>query len=549
MKIALAQINPTIADFNGNLKKIRDFSAKARNQGANLVVFPEQALSGYPALDLWEDPAFIRENIRAIKKLAAGSGELGIIVGFSSFNGARFGKPIHNSAAFLHQGKIKAVRHKTLLPTYDVFDEARYFERASSNSPFKFKGKTIGLSICEDAWFGEKNGKRKLYQTDPIRLQAREGADILINISASPFTRGKNIQRRKIMSSHAKKNKLPFFYCNMTGGNDEIVFDGRSCVFDRQGRLIHQAKAFSEDILVVDLEKMPPPASPNEMSEIEEIEGALVTGIQDYLSKSKISKVFVGLSGGIDSAVVAALAVKSLGKYRVTGISMPSRYSSEGSIFDAKILAQNLQIRFLSVPIANLHNAYKETLTNFIDGNPEDLWEQNIQARIRGNILMALANKEGGMVLTTGNKSELSVGYCTLYGDMSGGLAPLADVPKETVYQLAGWINREREIIPLNSIQKAPSAELKPGQKDEDDLPPYPVLDQILKLHIEQRLGLDEIAKKGFSKKLVQETLRRIELAEYKRRQAPPCIKISPKAFGVGRRMPIARGTYLGEAP
>ena len=284
------------------------------------------------------------------------------------------------------------------------------------------------------------------------------------------------------------------------------------------------------------------------MSEIEEIEGALITGIGDYLSKCKISKVFVGLSGGIDSAVVAALAVKALGKDRVTGVSMPSRYSSQGSIVDAKTLAQNLQIRFLSAPISSLHESYKETLKNFIGGNPEDLWEQNIQARIRGNILMALANKEGGMVLTTGNKSELSVGYCTLYGDMSGGLAPLADVPKETVYQLAQWINLEKEIIPLNSIQKAPSAELKPGQKDEDDLPPYPVLDQILKLHIEERLGLDEIAKKGFSKNLVKETLRRIELSEYKRRQAPPSIKISPKAFGVGRRMPIARGTYLDDA-
>jgi NAD+ synthase (glutamine-hydrolysing) len=547
VKIALAQINPTIADFSGNLKKIRDFSAKAQKQGASLVVFPEQALSGYPALDLWEDPAFIRENSRAIKKLAAESGELGIIVGFSSFNSAPFGKPIHNSAALLHRGKIKASRHKTLLPTYDVFDEARYFKPARSNPPFKFKGKTIGLTICEDAWFSEKNGNKKLYQTDPIGLQARQGADILINISASPFIRGKNLQRRKIMSAHARKNQLPFFYCNMTGGNDEIVFDGRSCVFDHKGRLIDQAKAFSEDILLVDLENMPPPASPSDMSEIEEIEGALITGIGDYLSKCKISKVFVGLSGGIDSAVVAALAVKALGKDRVTGVSMPSRYSSQGSIVDAKTLAQNLQIRFLSVPISSLHDSYKETLKNFIGGNPEDLWEQNIQARIRGNILMALANKEGGMVLTTGNKSELSVGYCTLYGDMSGGLAPLADVPKETVYQLAQWINREKEIIPLNSIQKAPSAELKPGQKDEDDLPPYPVLDQILKLHIEERLGLDEIAKKGFSKNLVKETLRRIELSEHKRRQAPPSIKISPKAFGVGRRMPIARGTYLDE--
>ena len=544
MKIALAQINPTIADFNGNLRKIEDFTARARGLGAHLVVFPEQALSGYPALDLWEDPSFVRENALAVKRLAQKNKDIGVIVGFSSENKARFGKPIHNSAAFLHQGKIKALKHKTLLPTYDVFDEARYFEPAKSNPPFKFKGKNIGLSICEDAWFDEKNGRRKLYQTDPVALQARSFANLLINISASPFIRGKNIRRRKIMSAHAKKNKLPFFYCNMTGGNDEIVFDGRSCVFDRQGRLVKEAGAFIEDLILVDLDNLPSAVLAEEISEIAEIKSALITGIRDYLSKCKISKVFVGLSGGIDSAVVCALAVESLGKERVTGVSMPSSYSSKGSMIDAQALAKNLGIRFLKIPISPLHSAYQESLKSFLSGNPADASEQNIQARIRGNILMALANREGGMVLTTGNKSELSVGYCTLYGDMSGGLAPLADVPKETVYELAHEINKNADIIPKSSIEKAPSAELKPNQKDEDDLPPYPALDPILKAHIEKKLGVDAISKQGFSRSVVKDVLRRVELAEYKRRQAPPSIKISPKAFGVGRRMPIARGSY-----
>ena len=549
MKIALAQINPTIADFGGNLKKIKDFSSRAKAAKADLIIFPEQALSGYPALDLWEDPSFIRENERSIKKLAAENKDIGVIVGFSSRNKARFGKPIHNSAALLSRGKVAFLRHKTLLPTYDVFDEARYFEPAKSNLPFKFKGKKMVLSICEDAWFSEQNGTHKLYRTDPIGLQARRGADILINISASPFIRKKNTQRRKIMSAHARKNKLPFFYCNMVGGNDEIVFDGRSCVFDSRGRLIQEAKAFEEDLIIVDLERLPSPCAAQEISETDEIKSALITGIRDYLSKCKISKVFVGLSGGIDSALVCALAVEALGKERVTGVSMPSSYSSEGSIVDAKALAKNLDIRFFSIPISPLHQAYQKSLKDILNGNPEDAAEQNIQARIRGNILMALANREGGMVLTTGNKSELSVGYCTLYGDMAGGLAPLADVPKETVYELARLINKDREIIPQSSITKAPSAELKPNQKDEDDLPPYPTLDPILKAHIEKKWGIDEITKQGFPQSLVKDIMKRIDLAEYKRRQAPPSIKISPKAFGVGRRIPIARGSYLDDAP
>ncbi len=550
MKIALAQINPTIADFNGNLKKIKDFTMRAKAAKADLIVFPEQALSGYPALDLWEDPSFIRENDLAIKKLSSQNKEIGVIIGFSSQNKARFGKPLHNSAALLYRGKMAVLRHKTLLPTYDVFDEARYFEPAESNLPFKFKGKKIGLSICEDAWFGEKSGTHKLYQTDPIALQARQGANILINISASPFIRGKNIQRRKIMSSHARKNKLPFFYCNMIGGNDEIVFDGRSCVFNPRGEPVFEAKAFEEDLILINTDSLPSPVQAQEISETQEIKSALILGIRDYLAKCKILKVFVGLSGGIDSAVVCALAVQALGKERVAGVSMPSRYSSKGSIIDAKALARNLGIRFLSIPISPLHHAYQESLKDFLSGKPEDPTEQNIQARIRGNILMALANREGGMAFTTGNKSELSVGYCTLYGDMAGGLAPLADVPKETVYELAREINKDKEIIPQSSIAKAPSAELKPHQKDEDDLPPYPTLDPILKAYIEKKWGILEIAKKGFPSDLVKDIIRRIDLAEYKRRQAPPSIKISPKAFGVGRRMPIARGNYLlGEAP
>ena len=538
MKIALAQINTTVGDIAGNLEKIAVFSRRAEAQGAELAVFPEQALAGYPALDLWEEPAFIRANQTALKILARRIRNMGVIVGHVAVNPGRSGKPIFNSAALLHQGKVKALRHKSLLPTYDVFDEARYFEPAQDNPPVVYRGRKLGISICEDAWADETLWPRRLYSVDPVRRQVRAGAEILINISSSPFVRGKVKTRVGLLGKHAKKHRRPLLYCNLVGGNDELIFDGQSLHIDASGRVAARAKAFEEDLVIADTDAKSSGA-PAFLSDIEEVDKALQLGIRDYLGKCGFAKAVVGLSGGIDSAVVCALAVGALGRENVTGVSMPSVYSSEGSKTDAKALAYNFGIRFMTLPIAEILGTYQATL-----GPAPGLTEQNLQARIRGNLLMALSNKEGAMLLSTGNKSEMSVGYCTLYGDMSGGLAVLADVPKMTVYELAHRINRDRELIPQASIDKAPSAELKPDQRDQDDLPPYDVLDAVIKAYVEERKDLDQIVKKGFKRKLVADILSRIDRAEFKRRQAAPSLKISSKAWGVGRRMPIARASY-----
>lgn len=548
MKIALAQINPKVGDIRGNLEKINSFKNRAEASGADLAVFPEQSLAGYPALDLWEEHGFAAANEKALKELTGGVGEMGVLVGYVAHNPRKTGKPIFNAAALLHRGKIAAIRYKSLLPTYDVFDEARYFEPApAENAPIIFKGVKIGVTICEDAWARQPVGAglRRLYKIDPVALQARRGAQILINTSASPFTRNKSMARLKLLSQHARRWRKPFLYCNLVGGNDEIIFDGNSLAFDAKGRVITRGKSFGEDLVVVDTEQRSTPLSqPLFKEDIVEVAEALTLGIHDYAGKCGFSKIYVGLSGGIDSAVVCALAARALGPDNVTCVMMPSPYSSQASMTDAKALIANLTVRFLILPITAIFSSYKETLKGVFAGLREDVTEQNIQARIRGNLLMALANKMGGMVLSTGNKSELSVGYCTLYGDMSGGLAVLADVPKKTVYELARWFNREREIIPQNIIAKAPSAELKPNQKDQDDLPPYDVLDGILTAYIEEGLGPEEIATRGYSRALVDDIISRIDRAEYKRRQAPPSLKISCKAFGLGRRMPIVRNTY-----
>ena len=543
VKIALAQIDTTVGDIRGNLEKIVYWTRFSQKKGADLVAFPELAITGYPPWDLLEQRSFIQANLAALKVLTRNVGDTAVVVGFVDLNPKRTGKSLQNSVALLHRGKLVAKRAKCLLPTYDVFDEGRYFAPARENPVIPFKGLKLGLTICEDAWNDKDFWPKQLYPFDPVARQARAGADLLINISSSPFHRGKTRLRLKMLQSHARKAKAPFFYCNLTGGNDELIFDGNSLVLDGQGHLLARGRAFEEDLMLVDLEK-PPSAVWFEGSDIEQVYQALLVGIRDYTRKCGFRKIFLGLSGGIDSAVVCALAAQALGKDNVTGVAMPSPFSSDHSVTDAEALAKNLGIRYLKIPISRIFQSYLDTLKPAFENRPEDTTEQNIQARIRGGLLMALANKYNGLALTTGNKSELSVGYCTLYGDMAGGLAPLADVPKTTVYALAHFINRAGMVIPKNSIEKPPSAELKPGQTDQDDLPPYDVLDRIRELYIEQDKSASDIARKGIPRRTVLDIIDRIDKNEYKRRQAPPGLKITPKSFGVGRKMPLARGYH-----
>ncbi|MDD5656776.1 MAG: NAD+ synthase [Elusimicrobia bacterium] len=540
MRVALCQINTTVADIPGNLARIRGFAARARRAGARLAVFPEQALSGYPALDLWERADFLAAQARALRRLTAESGEMGLIVGCALPHPGSVGKPVSNGAVLLHRGRLVARRLKRLLPNYDVFDERRYFEPGASNLPLRFAGSRIGLSICEDALGGGR--PRRLYREDPVRRQIAAGVDMLINISASPFHRGKTALRESLLRPYAERARAPLLYCNQAGGNDELIFDGNSLVVDRRGRVVARGRAFAEDLVVVDTDDLPRTPAAYALGDAAELESALTLGIRDYMRKCGFGKAFVGLSGGIDSAVVCALAVGALGPEAVTGVAMPSPYSSPGSLADARALARNLGVRFLTLPIADLYRRYLRALG--LGGNGPGLAEQNIQARIRGNLLMALANKANGIVLSTGNKSELSVGYCTLYGDMCGGLSVIADVPKTSVYELARWMNRARARIPESSIRKPPSAELKPGQKDQDDLPAYETLDAVLQGYVEEHLSAEDLLRRGFSARLVRDVIARIDRAEYKRRQAAPCLRISPKAFGAGRRMPIARGGF-----
>lgn len=541
MKIALAQVNTTVGDLRGNLAIIRSCYRRACGLGADLVVFPEMALGGYPPWDLLEQNDFVSANLKTLKDLAKETKDVGLCVGFVDVNPAKTGKALFNAAALLHRGKILAKRHKTLLPTYDVFDEGRYFEPAKENLPVLFKGVKLGLSICEDAWNDADFWKKRLYPIDPIQRLCARGAKILINLSSSPYHRGKGSLRVRMFQSQAAKYGKPFLYCNLVGGNDELIFDGHSLAFDARGRLIAQGRPFQENLILVDLAASCRRASQAKLSDVEEVYQALNLGLKDYVRKCGFKDVLIGLSGGIDSALVCALAAAAMGSEHVTGVSMPSMYSSPGSITDADQLARNLGVKLLHLPITEIYSSYRDALSEPFAGTGSGVAEQNIQARIRGNLLMALSNKTGALVLSTGNKSELSVGYCTLYGDMSGGLAVLADVPKTTVYALARYINRHHEVIPKSSLTKPPSAELKPDQKDQDDLPPYAVLDDILRGYIEEGLDAAAIIRRGHPKALVHDILNRIDRNEYKRRQAPPGLKITPKAFGVGRRMPIAR--------
>ncbi|MEK6636098.1 MAG: NAD+ synthase, partial [Planctomycetota bacterium] len=541
MKIALAQINQTVGDFQNNIEKICSYIDRARSQNADLVVFPELAITGYPPKDFLDIPAFVDENLKALEKITCSVSGISAIIGFVDKNKRPHGKLVHNAAAFIQDKKIISIHHKSLLPTYDVFDECRYFEPAYTISPVKFMDYTLGISICEDIWNDEEFWARPLYEKDPIEDLISQGANIIINISSSPFAVGKHDKIRLRMLIHdAVKYKVPFVYVNQVGGNDDLVFDGNSSVINAEGSLIARSAAFEEGLIVVDIEKSVVQLQSKVYSPVESIHKALIVGLGDYAIKCGFKKVVIGLSGGIDSAVTAALAAESLGKDNVIGVLMPSQFSSQGSIDDAVRLAQNLGIIYKKIPIKDIFETYQNTLKTEFKGRPFDIAEENLQARIRGNILMALSNKYGYLVLTTGNKSELAVGYCTLYGDMSGGLALISDIPKTMVYELARYINREREVIPQNSIDKPPSAELKPNQFDQDTLPPYDILDGILKAYVEDAKSIGEIIRMGFDEKIVREVIRKVNRNEYKRRQAAPGIKVTSKAFGSGRRMPIA---------
>ncbi|HEU5071058.1 MAG TPA: NAD+ synthase [Verrucomicrobiae bacterium] len=539
MKIALAQLNTTVGDITGNEAKILAAYQRGVAAGAELVLTPELALTGYPPRDLVLRRSLVEQNLAALNRLAAATGATGLLVGFVGDNLNRPGRDVTNAAALLQNGKITALRTKTLLPTYDVFDEDRYFEPAEANAPVEFNGRKIGITICEDIWNDEDFWPVRRYEHNPPVELAEAGAEIIFNISASPWQLGKNTTRHAMLQSLAKKSGKPVVFCNQVGGNDELVFDGGSLAFNGKGQQIAQGKLFDEDWLMLDLNRAA--IAPEQISDEEILFKALTLGLRDYLHKCGFKSAVLGLSGGIDSALVAALAVAALGRENVRGISLPSQFSSPGSLDDARELAANLGIQYDVIPIQPPFLAVKEQLQSVFAGRPEDTTEENIQARLRGVVLMAMSNKFGSLLLTTGNKSELAVGYCTLYGDMCGGLAVISDVPKMMVYRLARWINREREIIPRASITKAPSAELRPNQTDQDSLPPYEVLDAILDAYVVNGQSPADIVKAGFAEADVCRVVKLIDGAEYKRRQAAPGLKVTSKAFGVGRRIPIAQ--------
>ena len=541
MKIALAQINPVVGDIAGNSAKIKRYIRQAAERGAELVVFSELALIGYPPKDLLLRNDFIDDNIAALEDIAGECGDCGALVGYACRHKGETGKELHNAAGLLHKGKIEAVYSKQLLPTYDIFDERRYFEPARSQQVVEFRGLRLGLSICEDIWQTSEQQERYPYDIKPLAELARAKVDVVLNMSASPFTIDKHTFRCELFSRQCRQYKLPLIYVNQVGGNDELIFDGCSCAFDHEGQLIAQAGDFAEDLLFIDLNKPEKARKEQIKTGIGSVHDGLVLGLRDYAHKCGFQSVVLGLSGGIDSAVTAALAVEAMGKENVAGVAMPSRYSSEGSLTDAQKLAQNLGIKLITVPIEKAHIAMEEIMWESFAGRKPDITEENIQARIRGNILMALSNKFGHLLLTTGNKSELAVGYCTMYGDMAGGLAVISDVPKTMVYKLAHYINQDVERIPDSSITKPPSAELRPDQKDQDSLPPYEQLDEILQRYVEQGQSPAEITAAGFDEQIADQVVRMVDRNEYKRKQAAPGLKVTSRAFGSGRRMPIVQ--------
>ena len=540
MKIALVQFNPTVGDFDGNSARMLEKAAEAKSRGANLAVFSELCLCGYPPQDLVERPAFLGRNEVALLELAARM-PLSAIVGYVGKAQGKTGKRAANCAALLSDGKIVFEQRKMLLPTYDVFDESRYFQPADSQSNVAFCKQQIGITICEDCWNDKDYWAQRLYERDPVAELIAKGTTVLLNISASPYNLDKRNLRKDMLQALARHHRVPVVYVNQTGGNDSLVFDGSSVAFNSDGKLVAMARTFQEDIVLYDVTTGAGEIRPEPTNEIEVAYDALVCGTRDYVRKCGFKKTVIGLSGGVDSALVAAIAVAAVGPANVLGVRMPGPYSSPGSLADAQKLAQNLGIECLTLPISDIYQSYRKVLCSPFSGLQEDATEENIQARVRGNLLMALSNKFGSLVLSTGNKSELAVGYCTMYGDMAGGLAVISDVPKLMVYELAHYVNREREVIPAATLTKPPSAELRADQKDTDTLPPYDVLDRILKAYIEDMRSPEEIAGHyGFSSELVREVVRRVDKSEYKRKQAPPGLKITSKAFGVGRRFPLA---------
>jgi NAD+ synthase/NAD+ synthase (glutamine-hydrolysing) len=541
VKIALGQINPTVGDFSGNAGKIINFAQQARAAGAGLILFPELSICGYPPRDLVERTSFVARNRETAERIAAETRGIAVICGLVTPADAETGKSVQNSAALLQDGNMVFMQSKMLLPTYDVFDEARNFAPAKSQSVLPFCGKQMALTICEDAWNDKHFWQKRLYTVDPVEALVQAGANFVLNISASPFWLGKREFRREMLATIARQDKVPVVMVNQVGGNDSLVFDGSSMVLNSAGEVIAQGKSFEEDLVYFDSDRLT--GEIHEQMQGEEASGyaALVLGTRDYVRKCGFERVIIGLSGGIDSALTACIAADALGPGNVIGVGMPGPYSSPGSIEDARILAQNLGIRFELLCITELFETYRKTLQKVFAGRKEDTTEENLQSRARGTLLMALSNKFGAIVLSTGNKSELGVGYCTLYGDMVGGLAVISDVPKTFVYRLSRYVNSRRPVIPQASLEKPPSAELRPNQKDVDSLPPYEVLDPILEDYVEDSHTAEQIAADhGFDLAVVQRVIRMVDGAEYKRQQAAPGLKISPKAFGTGRRFPIA---------
>lgn len=540
MKLALAQINPTVGDFAGNAEKILAAAREAARRGADLAIFPEVAVCGYPPEDLVERAVFLDRNREQLEHLAR-EVPLPILVGFVGRAEAETGKSATDSAALVANGRILFEQTKMLLPTYDVFDEARYFAPARQQQVFALSGSALGITICEDIWNDKHFWQKCLYPRDPVEELIRQGAGIIINISASPYTMDKRTLRLEMLRAIAREYRRPVVYVNQVGGNDGLIFDGSSVALDAEGRVRAQAYSFAEDLVVFDTEAGGE-IHEQTANEFEAVYQALVLGTRDYVRKCGFTRVVIGLSGGIDSSLVAVIASDAVGKGNVLGVGMPGPFSSPSSLSDAHQLAANLGIEFIVLPIEEVFASYKKIWAGVFAGRPEDVTEENIQARIRGNLLMALSNKFGALVLSTGNKSELAVGYCTLYGDMAGGLAVISDVPKTMVYELARLVNRDREIIPAACLTKPPSAELRPNQRDQDTLPPYEVLDPILKAYIEENQCAPEIAQKfGLDEGLVREVMARVDRAEYKRQQAPLGLKVTSKAFGRGRRFPIAQ--------
>ena len=552
MRIAIAQLNFTIGAFEANFARMRDAVERVRTEDADLILFSELAATGYPPRDLLHRGSFIDANLALVDRLAALSDErLGIVVGFVDRNPSAEGKGLYNAAAVCHEGRVIARRHKCLLPTYDVFDEDRYFEPARTVAPVDFRGITLGVHICEDVWNDPELWPRRLYHREPVDELAAQGAQLFINLSSSPFDMTKAEVRRRLVRHEARQHHRYFFYVNQVGGNDDLVFDGHSLGVDPTGEVVLRARDFEEDLLIYEVpnEVLAGPSSGRGMpgtlrnvscSNTEAAWKALVLGLRDYVHKCGFAKAVLGVSGGIDSALVACLATEALGCDHLLTVSMPTRYSSDHSLNDARALAENLGVQYRVIPIDSIFQSYLDALAPSFKGLKPDVTEENIQARIRGTTLMALSNKLRVMLLTTGNKSELAVGYCTLYGDMAGGLAVLNDVPKTLVYELARFANRERLLIPESVFTKPPSAELRPDQKDTDFLPPYGVLDPIIEGYIERDLSPETLVQLGFDPAIVARVTRMIDTNEYKRRQAAPGIKITSKAFGVGRRFPIA---------